>query len=120
MKRVAIFDGDGVIIRDTAIIEYVRCLTDARVIKGKAYRRFLSRVDAYRNGHISYYTMLIELTSIYSEALTGKRVKKIRQTARRFIKENKDRLIYPHTPGLIGLFGEDWLKILVTGSRRIL
>lgn len=117
MKKVLLCDYDGVLGGDIGGIAFVERLKSAGIFPEQAYRRFRERVNAYGRGETDYYTMLIELTGIYNEALTGERVKRVRDIALSHVRHERESAIYPHTEELLKLF-DNYFRIMVTASAQ--
>ncbi len=114
-KSIAAFDVDGVLSEDFGGVDCVRFLHENGLFDTNSYKRFMEYVDEFRKGKIDYSALMKGVTKEYQNGLKGKSHRLVKEASERFFEIYKN-FIYPYAKPLVMLFGENYAKIIISGS----
>jgi len=101
MKKLALFDIDGVIYEGHSIFDSIQNWEKGGFIKKGLWKIVLSLFDRYKSGELNYKQVVDEMLLQYSKYLNGKKYEDVLNYNLDSIERNKSK-IFPYFTDLVG------------------
>lgn len=113
MKKIALFDIDGVIYEGHSIFDLVQSWEKDGLIEIGLWQHFLNLLGSYKKGEISYKEATDSMLLEYSKKLSGKKYEDLVKATYDFISNNTNKL-FPYFENLTPVLKESYDIYFVT------
>lgn len=116
MRRAALFDVDGTLVRGLLIVDFPGYLALKDCFDRGMESRIRSLAKLYRRGMVSYRYISTRIPRLYAAGIKGQAPSRVRELARAFFQERRGHF-FPYTKDLVALMARrGFFNVAVSGS----